>query len=310
MNKKILVTGGSGMLGKAVQNILPNAVYLSSKDADLTNAAATDAIFDRYKPEFVLHLAGRVGGIKANMNNLGKFYHDNIQINTNVLESSRKHNVEKVLSMLSTCVYPDKTSYPLREATIHDGPPHHSNYAYAYAKRMVDVQSKAYRQQYGCNFVTAIPNNMFGPNDNFDLQDSHVIPALIRKIYEAKKFGKEVVLWGDGTPLREFTYSYDMAKIILFVLENYNGSEPINIGNTNEFSIKQIADMVCSIYNYGGKIIWDTAGPPGQFRKPSSNEKLLQLGWEENDFTDMQHSLEQVCHWFDKNYSIARGVML
>jgi GDP-L-fucose synthase len=310
MNKKILVTGGSGMLGKAMQKLLPGAVYLSSKDADLTNSAATDAIFNKHKPEFVVHLAGRVGGIKANMNNLGKFYYDNIQINTNVLESSRKHNVQKVLSMLSTCVYPDATNYPLREDTIHNGPPHHSNYAYAYAKRMVDVQSKAYRQQYGCNFITAIPNNIFGPNDNFDLEDSHVIPALIRKIYEAKKFGKEVILWGDGTPLREFTHSYDMAKIILFVLKNYSSPEPINIGNTNEFSIKQIANMVCSIYNYDGKIIWDTTGPPGQFRKPSSNEKLLQLGWDENDFMSMQYSLEQVCDWFDKNYSMARGVSI
>ena len=310
MNKKILVTGGSGMLGKAMQKVLPNAVYLSSKDADLTNSAATDAIFNKHKPDLVLHLAGRVGGIKANMNNLGKFYYDNIQINTNVLESSRKYNVEKVLSMLSTCVYPDVISYPLRERTIHNGPPHHSNYAYAYAKRMVDVQSKAYRQQYGCNFITAIPNNMFGPNDNFDLEDSHVIPAIIRKIYEAKKFGKEVVLWGDGTPLREFTYSHDMAKIILFVLENYNDPEPINIGNTREYSIKQIASMVCSIYNYDGKIVWDSKGPPGQFRKPSSNEKLLQLGWDDNNFMSMRYSLEQVCVWFDKNYSMARGVTI
>tara|TARA_R110002020_G_scaffold241567_5_gene454785 strand:+ start:7875 stop:8807 length:933 start_codon:yes stop_codon:yes gene_type:complete len=309
MNKKILVTGGSGMLGKAIHNILPNAIYLSSKDADLTNPTATNAIFDKHKPNLVIHLAGRVGGIKANMDNLGKFYHDNIQINTNVLEASRIHNVEKVISMLSTCVYPNKSDYPLREETIHDGPPHYSNYAYAYAKRMVDVQSRAYREQYGCNFITAIPNNMFGPYDNFDLEDSHVIPALVRKIYEAKKFGKQVVLWGDGSPLREFTYSPDMAKIVLFVLKNYNSAEPLNIGNTNEFSIKEIAKMVCSIYDYNDEIIWDSTGPPGQFRKPSSNEKLLHLGWKEDNFTEMTNSLEQVCQWFEKNYHTARGVV-
>tara|TARA_R110002096_G_scaffold172969_2_gene346916 strand:+ start:459 stop:1385 length:927 start_codon:yes stop_codon:yes gene_type:complete len=308
MKKKVLVTGGSGMLGKAIQSILPDATYLSSKNADLTSPTATDSIFNEYKPDFVLHLAGRVGGIRANMDNLGKFYHDNIQINTNVLEASRKHNVSKVLSMLSTCVYPDNAKYPLREQSIHDGEPHDSNYGYAYAKRMIDVQSRAYRQQYGCNFVTAIPNNMFGPYDNFDLQDSHVIPALIRKVYEAKKFGKEVILWGDGSPLREFTYSYDMAKIILFVLQNYDEPQPINIGNTDEYSIKQIADMVCSIYDYNGGIAWDTSAPPGQFRKPSSNEKLLQLGWKEDDFVGMKKSLEEVCLWFEKNYSIARGV--
>jgi len=306
--KKILVTGGSGMLGKALNTVLPSAVYLSSKDGDLRDWRATEKIFTKHKPEIVIHLAGRVGGIKANMDNLGLFYHDNIKINTNVLEACRKYEVEKTLSMLSTCVYPDEASYPLTEEQIHQGAPHHSNYAYAYAKRMIDVQSRAYRDQYGCNFITAIPNNIFGMHDNFDLEDSHVIPAMVRKIYEAKTFGKPVVLWGDGTPLREFTYSIDMSKIILFLLHKYDSPEPINIGNTREYSIKEVSDMVVSIFQYDGEIEWDISGPPGQYRKPSSSKKLLEMGWSEGNYTDLYSSLEGVCDWFDKNYYCARGV--
>ena len=163
-----------------------------------------------------------MGGLKANLNNLGSFYYENIIINSNVLEASRKFNVKKVVSLLSTCVYPDKITYPLTEEQIHNGKPHDSNYGYAYAKRMLDVQSQAYRDQYGCNFITAIPNNLFGENDNFDLENSHLIPAIIRKVHEAKMNNSDIILWGDGSPLREFTYSKDLAKIILFLLNNYD----------------------------------------------------------------------------------------
>ncbi|HAI39125.1 MAG TPA: GDP-L-fucose synthase, partial [Maribacter sp.] len=181
MRKQIVVTGGTGMLGHALRNVLHTGIYLSSKDGDLRDKRQTEAIFEKYKPEIVIHMAGKVGGIKANMNHLGEFYYDNIMINTNVLEASRKYNVQKVLSVLSTCVYPDDIKYPLTEEQIHNGRPHHSNYAYAHAKRMLDVQSRAYRQQYGCNFITVVPNNLFGIHDNFDLQNSHVLPAMIRK---------------------------------------------------------------------------------------------------------------------------------
>ena len=229
-------------------------------------------------------------------------------INTNVLEACKKFKVEKVLSMLSTCVYPDDTTYPLVEEQIHNGMPHHTNYAYACAKRMLDIQSRAYRDQYGCNFITVIPNNLFGINDNFDLDNSHVLPAIIRKIYEGKRFNKDVVLWGDGTPLREFTYSCDMAKLILFLMKEYNDREPINVGNTKEYSIKEVAEMIASIYDYRDPIIWDTSKPPGQFRKPSSNEKLLELGWSQDDYADTHISLKKVCDWFAKEYKHTRGV--
>jgi GDP-L-fucose synthase len=308
MTKRILVTGGTGMVGSALRELLPEAIYLSSKDGDLRDQKITNDIFEKLQPEIVIHLAGKVGGVKANLTYLGDFFYDNIMINTNVLEACKKFKVEKALSMLSTCVYPDDTTYPLMEEQIHNGMPHHTNYAYACAKRMLDIQSRAYRDQYGSNFITVIPNNLFGINDNFDLDNSHVLPAIIRKIYEGKRFNKDVVLWGDGTPLREFTYSCDMAKIILFLIKEYDDREPINVGNTKEYSIKEVAEIIASIYDYKEPIIWDTLKPPGQFRKPSSNEKLLELGWSSDNYTDIHISLKKVCDWFAKEYKHTRGV--
>jgi GDP-L-fucose synthase len=216
----ILVTGGSGMVGRALQDVMPNAHYVSSKDCDLRNK---EEVFDLFKVggyTGVIHLASRVGGVKSNTDYIGEFFYENILINTNVLEASRKFEVEKVLSLLSTCIYPDNANYPLTEDQIHNGKPHKSNFGYAHAKRMLDVQSRAYRQQYGSNFITAVPNNLFGKHDNFDLNDSHVIPAIMRKMHEAKLNNTHVELWGDGKPLREFTYAGDLAKILKLVYEN------------------------------------------------------------------------------------------
>ena len=295
------------MVGRALRKILPSAIYLSSKD-DLRNLQTVDKLMSHNKPEFIIHLAAKVGGVKANMDYMGDFYHDNILINTNILESAKKHGVKKVISLLSTCVYPDKVTYPLTEDQIHNGVPHQSNYAYAYAKRMLDVQSRAYRDQHGCNFITAVPNNLFGEHDNFDLENSHVIPAILRKMYEAKLSGEDVILWGDGSPLREFTYAEDLSEIILFLLESYEQPEPINVGNTNEFSIKEIAAMIVDIIGFEGNIIWDTSQPSGQYRKPSSNKKLLDLGWEHEQYTDFKQALKNTCRWFIINYPNVRGM--
>ena len=199
--------------------------------------------------------------------------------------------------------------YPLTEEQIHNGQPHISNFGYAYAKRMLDVQSRAYRKQYGSKFITVIPNNLFGENDNFDLEDSHVIPALIRKIHKAKIENKDRVdLWGTGKPLREFTYSKDVAKILLLMLEKYNGVEPRNIGNTNEYSIKDVADKISKILEYKGDITWNLFMPSGQQRKPSSNKKLLSLGWKKNDYTDFDEALKNTCEWYIINYPRVRGI--
>ena len=190
--ERVLVTGGSGMVGKALQNILPDdrhgkIFYLSSKDCDLTNYSEVEKLFNYYKPRCVIHLAAKVSGMKGNMDALGTHFRDNIMMNTNVIDLSQRFGVRKLLSTLSTCVYPDKAEYPLKEETIHNGEPHWINLGYGYSKRMIDVQCRAYRNQFGCNFVNIIPNNLFGKHDNFHLTESHVIPSVIRKVYEAKR---------------------------------------------------------------------------------------------------------------------------
>ena len=304
----ILITGGSGMLGSSFKEFVPNAIFVSGSMCDLKKIEDVECLFAEKTPKYVIHLAAKVGGLKANLNNLGSFYYENIIINSNVLEASRKFNVKKVVSLLSTCVYPDKITYPLTEEQIHNGKPHDSNYGYAYAKRMLDVQSQAYRDQYGCNFITAIPNNLFGENDNFDLENSHLIPAIIRKVHEAKMNNSDIMLWGDGSPLREFTYSKDLAKIILFLLNNYDGREPINVGNTNEYSVKYVAEVIAKIMKFKGNIIWDPSQPKGQHRKPSSNKKLLDLNWDLKSYTSLEESLQNTCDWFVENYPNVRGV--
>ena len=191
-------------------------------------------------------------------------------MNNNILYAAKNSKVKKVVSLLSTCVYPDlqHISYPLTEDQLHLGPPHASNFGYAYSKRMLDVLSRAYRQQYNCNFITAIPNNLYGENDNFDLNNGHVIPSLIRKIWEAKIQGVDhVECWGDGTPLREFTYSQDIAEILIFLLKEYDNEDPINIGNTVEHSIKEVVEILCLLLGYEGEIEWNTSKPNGQHRK-------------------------------------------
>lgn len=307
---KILITGGTGMVGTSFKNIdtKHNLVLIGSSDHDLTDYQSTYTAINEHKPDVIIHLAARVGGVKGNSNYVADFYNDNIRINTNVLRAAQSHGVDKVLSLLSTCIYPDNAIYPLTEDQIHSGPPHESNFGYAYAKRMLDVQSRAFRQQYGSNFVTAVPNNLFGEQDNFDLENGHVIPAIIRKVYEARHTGGDVALWGDGTPLREFTYSKDIAKILLFLIDSYSGNTPINIGNTFEISIKQVAEMISDILNFDGKIKWDSSQPSGQYRKPSNNSKLINLGWNQGEYTDFKIALKLTCNWFIMNYPNIRGI--
>ena len=231
--ENILVTGGSGMVGNAMQSLLPEADYPKSYEMDFFHE------HDLSKYGYVINLAGRVGGLEANTNFIADFCYENLKINKNILNSAKNSNVKKVISLLSTCVYPrqEYINYPLTEEQLHLGPPHHSNFGYAHAKRMVDVMSRAYRKQYGCNFITAIPNNLYGENDNYDVNNSHVVPALMKKVWEAKINNlPSVVCWGDGSCLREFTYSGDVAKVMLFLLDRYEEGDPINIGCTKEYS--------------------------------------------------------------------------
>ena len=308
--KRILVTGGTGMVGSAFRRHESfGAIRVGSRDCDLTDFTETMSLLHEHRPDAVIHLAAKVGGVKGNYDFVGDFFRENMMINTNVLEACRLHKVPKVVSLLSTCIYPDKPSYPLTEDQIHAGEPHFSNFGYAYAKRMIEVQSRAYRQQYNCNFVTAVPNNIFGENDNFDLENSHVVPAIIRKVFEAKKNNSpEVVLWGDGSPLREFTYSHDIADALMYILRNYDDAMPINIGNTYEVSILKMAETIVGIMGYEGELVWDASMPSGQLQKPSSNQRFVSLGWDRSFYTPVISALQTTCAWFEKNYPNVRGI--
>lgn len=312
--ERLLITGAEGMVGKALIKILPknnNIISIDLPKYDLRKQDEVDNIFSTLKPDYVIHLAARVGGVKENSNKLAEFYTDNILMNTFVLHAAHKYKVKKLISMLSTCVYPDKCSYPLTENQIHDGFPHDSNYGYAFSKRMLHIQSKAYRDQYNDNFVCVMPNNLIGEEDNFDLNSSHVVPAIIRKIYESKLNKTEVILWGNGECLREFTYVGDLAKILLIILNSYNRSEPLNIGNPKEYSIKYVANCIKNNLKFKGNIIFNINEPSGQFRKPSSNERFLNFVKTNNikfDYTNFEEALKNICNWFVKTYPNVRGI--
>lgn len=307
----ITVTGGSGLLGNAFKKILPDAFYPTHKQLDLTNVINTINYFSNSKIETVIHLAGKVGGVKANTELVSDFYQINSEINNNIISSCVRKNIPKLVCCLSTCIYPEEkyVTYPLTEDQLHNGPPHDSNFGYAYAKRMVDIQLKAANQQYSTEYFSVIPNNMYGEHDNFDLENGHVIPSLIRKIWEAKINNKSSFeVWGDGEVCREFTYAEDIAKAIKYLLDiNYNG-DPINIGNTQEYKLKQIINLICKKLEYNGDIIFDNSKPKGQIRKPTSNKKFLELGWKQEWYTSIEEGLEKTCNWFKQNYPNIRGV--
>ena len=306
-----LITGGSGLLGNALKKILPDGLYPTSKELNLRNQVAVSSYLTDPKINTVIHLAAKVGGIKANTDYVSDFYHVNSEINNNIISSCVFKDVERLVCCLSTCIYPDEkhVSYPLTEEQLHLGPPHDSNFGYAYAKRMVDVQIRAARQQYGVNYISVVPNNLYGEHDNFDLANGHVIPALIRKIWEAKIDNKPYFeVWGDGEVYREFTYAEDIARAILFCLENYNSDMPINIGNTEQYLLKDVITMIKKELNYSGEIVFDLTKPKGQIRKPSSNQRFLDLGWKKEWYTPLEKGLKNTCEWFIKSYPNLRGV--
>ena len=235
---KTVVTGANGLVGYAIrQENLPDIVYLTRSDVDLTDFEATKNIFMMLKSENVIHLAAQVGGLGGNLIHSGEYFRNNILININVLESTRLAGCKKLISFMSTCVFPDKCSYPLNEKDLHNGPPHPSNFGYAYAKRMLEVQSSAYRKEWDCNYIVAIPTNIYGPNDNFSLVDGHVISSLIHKAYLAKKNRTDLSVWGSGKSLREFAYSADIAKLAIWAIEHYSEETPIILTSGIEVSI-------------------------------------------------------------------------
>ncbi|KAE9389286.1 NAD(P)-binding protein [Gymnopus androsaceus JB14] len=325
MSTVILVTGGTGLVGKAIEYVIENEpagsrfgkrpnekwIFASSSEGDLRlnrlilfrDPEQTRKLYEKYQPTHVIHLAALVGGLFKNMKYKLTFLRDNILINDNILHSSYQHKTQKLVSCLSTCVFPDKVEYPLTELNIHNGPPHESNFGYAHAKRMVDVQNHAYKEEFGCNFTSAIPTNVFGPHDNYDLEDSHVIPGLIHKCYLAKKNNTPFVVSGTGKPLRQFIYSRDLAKLFIWQLREYDDVRAF--GEDEEVSIKEVADAIVKAVGFQGSYTFDTSRADGQYRKPASNKKLLSLIGDFK-FTPFEEALDESVKWFLENYDAAR----
>lgn len=300
--KKILVTGGNGLVGSEFNS--HEYFKVGSKDCDLRNPNDVKSLLnDNF--DGVIHCAGKVGGLGGNMNYKGEFFYDNIIINTNVIESARLNNITNLVSFLSTCIFPNNVEYPLTEKKIHLGEPHYSNDAYAYAKRMADIQIRAYNEQYGLKYKSVIPCNIYGLNDNYDIKNGHVIPSLIHKCYIARETKTPLYIWGSGKPLREFIYSKDIAKLTEWVLFNYDENEPIILSTSEEISIKEIVGIIIEIMNFKGEVIFDTTKPDGQFRKPSDNSKIKQY-LPDFVFTPIYEGLKDTIDFFESNYNFIR----
>lgn len=312
---KVLVTGGTGLVGYGLKEAVKaddkenvdDWFFASSKDANLCDRESTRALFERVQPTHVIHLAAKVGGLYANMKAKVEFYRENMLMNDVVLELCKEFQVQKLVSCLSTCVFPDIVSYPIDETMLHAGAPHSSNEGYAYAKRMLDVASRAYREEYGCNFTTVIPTNIYGPNDNFDIENGHVIPGLIHKAYNAMRDGTPLTVWGTGSPLRQFLYNIDFGKLLLWTLLSYNCPEPIilSVSEEAEISIADAARAVHRGMQCEQELVFDTSKADGQYKKTANNSKLVEL-CPDFCFTPMEQGLRETCDWFKANYETAR----
>lgn len=287
MNKdaKIYVAGHNGMVGSAILRLLQkegytNIVTRSSKETDLRDPAAVDEFFSNEKPEYVFLAAAKVGGILANNTYRAEFIHDNIMIASNVIHASYKHGVTKLLNLGSSCIYPKMAPQPLKEDYLLTGTLEPTNEPYAIAKIAAIKMCESYRDQYGCNFISAMPTNLYGPNDNYDLETSHVLPALIRKFYTAKKNNDpSVEIWGTGSPLREFLYVDDLAEACLHLMLNYNDKLFVNVGSGKDISIKDLALTVKKVVGFEGELTFDTSKPDGTPRKLMDVSNLANSGW-------------------------------
>lgn len=296
---KIYIAGARGMVGSAILRNLQSRGYTNfltptHVELDLTNQAAVDHFFATEKPDYVFLAAAKVGGIVANMTYPAQFFYENMMIETNVIHSSYVQGVKKLMFLGSSCIYPRAVTQPMSEDALLTGPLEPTNEGYAIAKIAGIKMCDYYRAQYGCNFVSVMPTNLYGRGDNYDLQNSHVLPALVRKFYEAKICGaKEVVLWGTGSPLREFLHADDMADATVFCMLNYNEAGHVNVGSQSEVSIRELADKVCSTVGFTGDVIWDTTKPDGMPRKLMDSSKLYEMGW--HPTISLDEGIEAVC---------------
>jgi GDP-L-fucose synthase len=302
-NKKVTVTGGSGFLGSFVVKKLrergaTDVFVPRSADYDLRTREGIDQMLADSCPYVIIHLAALAGGIGANMGRPAEFFYDNLMMGVPLLHRAWETGVEKFVAIGSICSYPKFTPLPFKEENLWDGYPEETNAPYGLAKKMLLVQAQAYRQQYNYNTIYLMPVNLYGPCDNFDLQTSHVIPALIRKCIEAQERGdKQITAWGDGSPTREFLYAPDAADGIIAAAENYNGSEPVNLGSGQEISIKDLMETIARMTGFEGEIVWDTSKPNGQPRRALDTSRAVEyFGW--RAATPFEEGLRETIAWY------------
>lgn len=285
LTDKIYIAGHNGMAGSAIhRNLLAkgysNFLLRSSGEVDLRNQQAVNDLFEQNKPDYVFLAAAKVGGIQANNTYRADFIYDNLVMEANIIKAAKDHEVKKLLFLGSSCIYPKNAAQPLKEEYLLTGVLEPTNEPYAIAKIAGIKLCDAFRSQYGCNFISAMPTNLYGPNDNYDLNNSHVLPALLRKFHEAKETNTPfVTVWGSGTPLREFLHVDDMAEACIFLMENYNEEGCINIGCGTDISIKDLALLIKDITGYEGEIVFDSSKPDGTMRKLMDVSKMEKLGW-------------------------------
>lgn len=310
--KRVLVTGGGGFLGSHLLDALRAAgcervQAPRRRECDLTRAADIESLFGTYRPEVVIHAAAVVGGIGANRAEPGRFFFENAIMGIQVIEASRRYGVEKTVVLGTICAYPKFTPVPFREEELWEGYPEETNAPYGIAKKALLVQCQTYRQQYGMNAVYLLPVNLYGPRDNFDLNTSHVIPALIRRCLEAREFGQQdVELWGDGSPTREFLYAADAAQAIVAATAHYNGDEPVNIGSGREISIEELAHKIAELTGFQGRFRWNTAQPNGQPRRCLDTTRAAQaFGFRAS--TTLEEGLRKTIEWYTAHRSAVAG---
>jgi GDP-L-fucose synthase len=302
---RIYVAGHRGLVGSAIWRELQrrgctNLIARTHAELDLLDANAVRRFFDLEKPEYVFIAAAKVGGIHANESQPASFIYENIQIQNNLIHTAYLARVKKLLFLGSSCIYPRLASQPMSEDCLLTGPLEPTNQWYAIAKIAGLKMCEAYRRQYGCHFISAMPTNVYGPNDNYDLQTSHVLPALIRKFRDAKRSGEpKVTCWGSGSPLREFIYSDDLARAAVFLMENYDDEQFVNVGTGAEISIRHLAEMVRAIVAFDGAIVWDRSKSDGTPRKLLDSSRLFALGWKPE--IDLQTGIGLVCDEFRRN---------
>lgn len=299
---RVYVAGHNGLVGGAVLRRLQaegftNVITRSSRELDLRDQAAVRAFFAQERPEFVFLAAAKVGGILANSTYPAQFLYDNLMIAANVVNAAHESGVRKLLNLGSSCIYPRMAPQPLREEALLTGPLEETNRAYAVAKIAAIELCDHYRTQYGSDFISGMPTNLYGPGDNFDLKGSHVLPALMRKMVEAKEAGAATVeVWGSGTPLREFLFVEDLADACLFLMENVSEPGPINVGTGVDLTIRELAELIADVVGFTGELVFDASKPDGTPRKLMDVSRLAGLGWSAR--TDLRSGVQQTYDWF------------